>query len=115
MTWCDLNPPEMYQAIERVCRKPRPCCECSAPILAGERYLLCTGKWEGQFDSHSQHLLCAEACMFIRDAFQDGECICFGELKTWCAEHGLQDRTDPIVRRLRVIMAQIKHREVRHR
>lgn len=108
MSYCDVYP-EMYSTVERTCRKPRECCECNAPIAKGERYLLCTGKWDGKFGSHAQHLLCAEACMYIRDKYQDGECIAFGELHTWCIENGI--RHDTKGSPLRQMLAKIKRRE----
>ena len=39
---CDLtdydDPPKIYEAQVRKCRKPRKCCECGDPILPGQHY-----------------------------------------------------------------------------
>ena len=76
---CEL--PAFYVHSEPVARKRHKCCECGSPIEKGEKHFVCTGKWNGEAPTtRRQHLLCMEACMFIRDEFNDGECIGFGDL-----------------------------------
>ena len=77
---CEL--PSFYTTSEPVARKSHRCCECSSPILPGEKYLLCSGRWYNQISRYRQHLICAEACMVIRDSFNDHECIPFGGIKS---------------------------------
>jgi hypothetical protein len=110
---CEI--PSFYRADERKARRDYKCCECSATILAGEKYLYCCGQWDGEFNSYYQHLLCAEACMYIRDHLTDGDCIGFGELKEFWSEDKRM-RSDPKhedVRPLRNILAQILRRSRR--
>ncbi len=108
---CDL--PAFYSWSEPVARKEHKCCECTAPITKGEKHLVATGKWDRGLSSFRQHLLCAEACMFIRDKLNDGECICFGGLDDFY--RGMQwqcgDKTDAVWREFRNKLAAIKRRE----
>jgi hypothetical protein len=75
---CDLDGPEIYKAVDVTARKQHLCCECGCPIMPGEKYVRCSGKWDGHFSVYCQHADCCDACMAIRDA--SGECLCFGEL-----------------------------------
>ena len=75
---CEM--PEFYSVKEPVASQDRKCCECSAMILTGEKYVYCAGKWDGDFNSYSQHVLCAEACEWFRDHINSGECAGFGYL-----------------------------------
>lgn len=132
---CDI--PQFYATETRKARKSYSCCECGANIDVGEEYLICKGKWGGDFQYWRQHLLCAEACMSIRDEFE-GECIGFGCLWEWWGEnhdnvnraatempriaadtgtqpqtfgvHPLQQRHDKAIK-LRSMIARIKWRE----
>lgn len=110
---CDIEP-TFYVTNEQKARKEHPCCECRAPIRKGEVYLECRGKWDGSISTHRQHLLCAEACMLIRDKFEF-ECIPFGMLKEWVhewkQEMPAQHRQRPEVIALRSLMAKIFWRE----
>lgn len=107
---CEL--PEFYSYNEPIARKAHVCCECSAPILRGEQHFSCTGKWGGELSSWHQHLLCMEACMFIRDKLNGGDCICFGGLFEWFDEAQWQcDKAHPIWRELRSKLASIRRRE----
>lgn len=109
---CEL--PEFYQWAEPVARKQHRCCECKAPIEKGEKHFYCTGKWDDQIQSFRQHLLCAQACMFIRDKLNGGDCICFGGLWEWVDEAKWQcDRSHPVWQELRRMLAAIKWRERR--
>lgn len=73
--------PEFFTTKWPVAKKDHKCCECRAPIKVGERYGNFTGKWPGdKIRTYKQHLICEMACRYIRDKFQDGECIGFGEL-----------------------------------
>lgn len=109
---CEL--PQFYQATEVRAAYVHVCCECDAPIQGGEVHLLCKGKWDGKFNSYRQHLLCAEACMMVRDNFND-DCIGFGQLFEWGGSEAygwMQDnKTDPKVKDLRKMIAKIRRRE----
>ncbi len=110
MSECDL--PQFYNWSEPVARKQHKCCECSAPIAKGEKHFVATGKWDFGISTFRQHLLCMEACMFIRDKFNGSECICFGGLEEWVSEsRWQQDKTHPLWRKLRGMLACIKWRE----
>jgi hypothetical protein len=108
--YCDVMP-VFYDATERVARKQYKCCECSAPILMGEKHLVCCGKWENKISTYRQHLNCAAACMMIRDEFNDGECVGFGELKEWWAESCRFDRHHEEWKKFRGILSRILRRE----
>lgn len=88
MSWsCDYG--EGYRAYfeeEVVAKKEHRCVECEAPILVGERYLRYRGRADDSWDTGAQHLLCRDACVWIRDALE-GECISFGSLAEWWSEH----------------------------
>ncbi len=112
---CEL--PTFYSHSEPIARKRHLCCECSAPILPGEKHFRGAGKWDGDFHEHRQHLVCMEACITIRDDFYGGECIGFGCLKEefdeilcdrWYTE---RDRYKPSWIKLRHLMAVIRWRE----
>lgn len=78
---CDYEDgPAVYMATEHTARKRHMCCECGDWIEPKERYLRCKGLWDGLWSVYNQHLLCAEACMYVRDKIQDGECLPFGSL-----------------------------------
>ena len=65
-----------------------------------------------------QHLVCMEACMLIRDKFNEGDCIGFGELKEYFDEmkHGWFKGSDSEEwQRLRHLMAVILVRERKQR
>jgi hypothetical protein len=109
--------PDFYKHREPVARREHRCCECSAPILVGERHFYASGMWHGKVDSFRQHLICMEACMLIRDEFAGGDCIGFGSLKEEFNEmrednwHAERDRFKLAWRRLRGLMAKILWRE----
>lgn len=115
MSYCEL--PSFYTYSEPVAKKVHRCCECSAPILVGEKHFHGRGKWDGRVDSYRQHLACMEACMIIRH-MNDGECIGFGELKEEFGEIrvGWVPATDcEHWERLRHLMAVILIRERKNR
>lgn len=78
--YCEI--PNWYDETFPRARKQHSCVECEAPILKGEVHLSYKGHWAGGigFDSGRQHMLCREASMFVRDNFNMGECIGFGDL-----------------------------------
>lgn len=109
---CEL--PAFY-ATEEVCAaKVHKCCECIAPIEVGEKHLICTGKWDGTIDRYRQHLLCAQACMMVRDEFND-DCIGFGQLFEWGGSEAYgwmkDSKTEGRVKDLRNMIAKIIRRE----
>lgn len=112
------EPLTMYRWSEPVAKNPHRCCECSAPIANGEKHFSWSGKLDADFDHGRQHLLCMEACEFIRDELNDGECIGFGSLMEewsdmrWQYDR-LRDREKPAWKRLRKMIADIKRRERR--
>lgn len=112
MSSCEIA--KVYQCSEVVARKRHACCECSAPIIAGELHLKVFGIWSFGKQSFRQHLACMEACMLIRDELNDGECIGFGDLFEFIGEMGSDFRTDrdkEPIKRLRHLVAAIRLRE----
>lgn len=112
MSWCEW--PEFYSETYQRARKPHRCVECLAPIEVGERHLRYRGKWDGRLSGGRQHLLCRAACMWIRDHFQDGECIGFGELFDAFGDfHCVPKRkkADDKMRVMRRMIARIRWRE----
>lgn len=110
MSSCDL--PEFYEWSEPVARKEHRCCECNAPINKGEKHFHARGKWDGAMSSFRQHMLCLEACMFIRDKLNGGDCICFGGLFEWWDDSKSEcDKTHFCWRQIRQKLAGIKRRE----
>lgn len=82
---CEITP-DFFTWSEPVARKEHKCCECSAPIVKGEKHYAGRGKWEGAISVYRQHMLCCEACMWVRDELND-ECIPFGSLQEWYGEY----------------------------
>lgn len=79
MSDCEIA--QYYVCKEPVARKIHKCCECSAPIEVGEKHLRIDACWENRPGRYRQHLLCAEACEYVRDSgMNDDECLSFGEL-----------------------------------
>lgn len=112
MSECEL--PQFFNWSEPVARKQHRCCECSAPIHKGEKHFSATGRWDYGIETYRQHLLCCEACMFVRDNLNGSECICFGGLREWHSEARYQyDRKEPhpVWREFRNKLAAIKRRE----
>ena len=110
---CDVEA-DFYEWTEPVARKQHKCVECSAPILRGEKHFVGSGKWDGSFSVHRQHMLCMEACILIRDRMNGGECIPFGAMWEWHCEMKWQydrKRPHPEWNRLRKMLADIKRRE----
>jgi hypothetical protein len=89
MSYCDLEGPTFYREVVRTARKEHACVECSATILPGEQYYDQAGMWDRSVgvDSFRQHLLCRDACVWIRDVME-GECIPFGGLWEWWENEG---------------------------
>jgi hypothetical protein len=105
--YCDDTSPEFYSVREPVARKEHACCECSAMIKKGETYVVCSGLWEGDFSTHKQHVLCCEACEFIRTG---SECIPFGSLKEYMRD-GQPRKDGENGSAIRDFMAKILRRE----
>lgn len=94
MSYCEI--PEFYAERESVARKRQQCCECYGDIEPGERYVACSGKWEGSFFTEKQHLCCYHVARFVNqelkleDSESDGEgCIAFGGIR-----HALKENAD---------------------
>lgn len=111
---CEI--PTFYSHAEVKARKVHVCCECAAPIPVGENHFFVTGKWEGKIDRYRQHLLCEQACEFIRDNFEYEDCIGYGSLWDWYGEN--KDWLDNPIHKLkpdaqmfRAMMAKIIRRE----
>lgn len=114
MSNADCEVPQFYSHEERVARKAHKCCECTAPIEAGEKHFFVTGKWDGTINRYRQHFICEKACEYVRDNFQDFECLSYGALweyfcdaKEWLREH----KRTPDVKAFRSLIAQIRWRE----
>lgn len=110
MDICEL--PAFYFTKEITAKKEHICCECKAPILRNEKYLLCKGKWGNSIDLFRQHLLCAEACEFIRDNLND-ECVPFGDLFEWFRNESSYKFTknNPDSKKIRQLMVKIIRRQ----
>jgi hypothetical protein len=109
MSYCEW--PEFYSETYQRAQKKHSCVECAAPILPGERYLRYNGKWGGRVSGGCQHLLCRAACIWIRDEFQEGDCLGFGQLKEYYMEFSSWTRTQKRVKVLRKMLARILWRE----
>lgn len=92
MTYCDLEPARFYVTKEVTARKGHKCCECTAPISEGEKYLNVRMGWDGTAETFKQHIRCAEACEWARDKILD-ECLPYGGLKEWWGEEVQYDRS----------------------
>lgn len=112
---CEL--PQYYKCKERKARKSHVCCECMAPIVPGEKYLQVNGCWDYVPQVFRQHLLCAQACEFVRDATLVENCLSFGELKEWYRDwvKGCFDASDTVEKRRKIwgFIINIKRRERR--
>jgi hypothetical protein len=109
---CEI--PQFYSTREVRAAKKHKCCECAAWIDKGEAHLYCVGKWfnRREVDAYRQHLICADACMMIRDEYNDRECIAFGELFEFLGGTDVHERrTDNKNKPLRDLLARIKNRE----
>lgn len=85
MSDCEIA--QYYLATYRIARKSHECVECSAPIDPGEKYLEVRACWDNRPDVYRQHLLCQQACEYVRDkGLNDDECIYYGGLKDWYKE-----------------------------
>jgi hypothetical protein len=85
MSDCEIA--QYYVCKERTARKAHECSECSAPINPGEKYLQVNGCWENRPDVFRQHLLCQQACEFVRDkGLNDDKCIYYGDLMEWYSD-----------------------------
>jgi hypothetical protein len=62
MCSCDIaDSPSFYSEETHKARKEHRCIECPFPILPGEKYVACSGKWDGDVTTHKRHLECHEA------------------------------------------------------
>jgi hypothetical protein len=92
VSYCEF--PEFYSESLPKAKKPHRCCECAAPIEVGEKHLYYRGKWDGEFDTGRQHMLCREVCMELNRPGREkyGECeIPFGGLWEYWQCHGWSD------------------------
>lgn len=110
---CEL--PAFYTHSDPVARKQHQCCECSAPIEVGEKHFAYRGKWNGDIQTGRQHHLCMEACMLVRDVFNDHECIGFGGLFDYYHEYRRDLADHPRFRELARMVVRIRVRERRNR
>lgn len=118
MSWCDWEMPEFYSARWVVARKEHKCVECGAPVFKGEKHGYFTGKWDGELESYRQHIECEDACRYIRDHFQGGECIAFGQLFEIWGDYSYRAKGRPEEedhREFRAIMARVKWRRKKGR
>lgn len=106
---CDISA-DFFSWSEPVARKKHGCCECSAPILKGEKHYHGRGKWDGRIDDCRQHFLCMEACMLVRDKI-NLDCIPFGSLMEWYGEYRNDIRDQEAGRQLMRMMVKIRRRE----
>lgn len=116
MSYCEW--PEFYNETFPKARKVYQCCECHAPISLGETHLHYRGKWNDKFSQGRQHMICRELCMLIRDDFNEGECIGFGDLFYYWPDlnvHYPRNRSSETVMIARGLMAKIRWRERKFR
>ncbi len=114
----DCEIAQYYKWKERTARKDHACCECSALIKAGEKYLQVNACWDNRPDVYRQHLLCARACELVRDTgMNDDECVYYGGLFEWW-DQAKDDcwiwddvRAHPDFKRLREMLYRIRRRE----
>lgn len=112
---CEI--PLFYTHDEVVARKVHRCCECIAPIAVGEKHFIATGKWpDDKYPKRfRQHFACEKACEYIRDKFNDWECIGFGYLFEWIGSESYDcmrdNKTQPEVKTFRDMIAKIRRRE----
>ena len=102
---------EFYSYTEPVARKRYACRECHAKIEIGEKHFAWRGKWEGKIITGRQHLLCMEACMMVRDVFNDFECLPFGELLGFYSDCRRELLGHPKFRDLVRLIVRIRRRE----
>ncbi len=112
----DCEIPEVYTMKTPIARKAHKCCECGILIKPGEKYVVCSGVWDGEFSSYKQHLECKEACVVIRDEFEDGECIPFGSLFEFYSQYTdvVFGHADKSVEWFKTVKAQKGVKELRH-
>lgn len=82
--------PEFVDDHAHCARKQHRCCECSAPIQVGERYIKTKGVWDGEFSEFKQHELCAEAfkhAISLNTGF-DNEGVWYGGVFEWFDDEG---------------------------
>lgn len=106
MSWCDF--PEFYHETFPKARKQHRCIECRAPIEIGEKHLYYRGKWDGDFISGRQHIVCRELCMHINS---DEDCCPFGGMKDAWGDIYFQRPIREEFKDIRSLMAEIKLRE----
>ena len=58
MMYGDCDIPEFFQEKKHTARKEHTCCECGYKILPNEVYYVCSGKWDGEFQTYKQHARC---------------------------------------------------------
>jgi hypothetical protein len=113
VSYCEW--PEFYSETFPKARKAHWCCECAAPIEPGETHLYWRGKWDGEFDTGRQHMLCREVCMELNRPGREkyGECeIAFGQLFDALRDGFMPKRAD---KDLRLKLAKLKWRHRKHR
>jgi len=118
MSYCEW--PEFYAESYPKARKRHRCIECWSPIDIGEEHLYYRGKWDGDFSTGRQHLLCRDMCMSMRSRDQYDECVPFGSmLEEWPEHHASSTENrkhwDDKDRKQRSMMARIKWRKRKHR
>jgi len=110
--YCEI--PSWYSEKWPAARKEHVCVECGDRIRIGELHGSFSGKGGGEVSTYRQHLECEEACRHIRDFFQDGECIGFGELFEYADDYASNKR-NPERSHFRKVMARVKWRNEKRR
>lgn len=108
--YCEM--PEWYSVKWPKAKKEYVCVECNSKILIGEKYLYAAEKWDGEVQTHQQHLDCEEACRYIRDFILD-DCIGFGSLLE--DDYWSDGKSDQKQKDFRSIMAKVKWRYAKKR
>lgn len=86
--YCDYDPPEFYRMSVRTARKEHRCDECGKRIVAGEKYEVVVGKWDGNLGTFET----CEQCRDLRQWTQNNvPCFC------WAHGNILEDAKEAVV------------------
>lgn len=81
---CDCERPEVFDGSYVRARKPHTCCECSAPIAAGETYYRAKGRWSCGWETHTVCRRCEELRWWLE--YQMDSCYPFGGMAEYVRE-----------------------------
>lgn len=76
---CDIHSP-FWRQETRSARLVHRCDECGFPIMRGEKYVITSGKWDGDFEMYRAHELCELLAASLKD---DEGCRLVGSMPYW--------------------------------